>query len=98
MPPERKSNKGVIFASSQKICQVLSGQLTTKTSTKRFSLSFFQTLNLRGTDMLKTPCFKETMMGSIGITTILAVGYNFATSKSPKRILQIVFPISYFGN
>ena len=49
-------------------------------------------------DMLKTPCFKETMMYSIGSTTLVTVAYNFTTSKNPQFLIKYVYPVSFFAS
>merc|ERR1712086_80531 len=49
-------------------------------------------------DMLKTPCFKETMTYSIGSTTLVAVAYNFTTSKNPQFLIKYVYPVSFFAS
>ena len=49
-------------------------------------------------DMLKTPCFKETMMYSIGSTTLVTVAYNFTTSKNPSFLIKYVYPVTFFGS
>ncbi len=50
-----------------------------------------------GKDMVKVPCFKETLMNSIGATAIVGVVYNFATSRNPGKICAVVYPVSFFG-
>ena len=74
--------------------------LTKKSNDFNFSLYFvFQELKMmHGKDMLKTPCFKETMMYSIGSTTLVTVAYNFTTSKNPSFLIKYVYPVTFFGS
>ena len=48
--------------------------------------------------MLTVPCFKETMMQSIGGTAFAGVAYNFTTSRNPGKVMLVVGPITYFGS
>ncbi len=54
-------------------------------------LFFSQSLMFNGTDLSKTPCFKETMMATIGSSTLVAVAYNFATSKNPVKYFAFTY-------
>jgi hypothetical protein len=51
----------------------------------------------RGTDMSQVPCFKETAMNTIGASALIGIGYNFATSRNPTRLVSVVLPIAFFG-
>ena len=74
--------------------------LTKKSNDSNIFLYFiFQEIKMmHGKDMLKTPCFKETMMYSIGSTTLVTVAYNFTTSKNPQFLIKYVYPVTFFAS
>jgi hypothetical protein len=47
--------------------------------------------------MSQVPCFKETAMNTIGASALIGIGYNFATSRNPTRLVSVVLPIAFFG-
>lgn len=53
---------------------------------------------VRGTDMLKVPCFKSTMMYSIGSGMLTGIAYNLGTSRPPGKIAFGTYAVVYFGS
>ena len=49
--------------------------------------------SIRGTNMLKVPCFKPTMMYSIGSAMLTGIAYNLATSKPPGKIVLVTYGV-----
>ena len=41
---------------------------------------------IRGTDMTKVPCFKSSMMYSIGSGMVVGLAYNLSTSRPPGKL------------
>ena len=53
---------------------------------------------IRGTNMLKVPCFKSTMMYSIGSGMLTGIAYNLGTSRPPGKIAFGTYTIVLFGS
>ena len=57
-----------------------------------------RSIMIRGTDMLKVPCFKSSFMNSIGSTLVVGIAYNLGTSRNPMRICGATYTAVLFGS
>ena len=53
---------------------------------------------LRGTDMAKVPCFKSSLMYSIGSGMLVGLAYNLGTSRPPGKIAFGTYAIVFWGS
>ena len=55
-------------------------------------------LTIRGTNMLQVPCFKSTMMYSIGSGMLAGIAYNLGTSRPPGKVAFGTYAVVFWGS